>query len=86
MLKRRANHDGGTGVIGDLWSALVARLSASEPSEDLPTAETVIKAIALAKGKLRGHEYFLTKTEMIGICEQWLAEKMLKRRARSPMR
>jgi hypothetical protein len=61
----------------------VARLPASEPSEDLPTAETIIKAIALAKGKLRGHEYFLTKTEIILVCEQWLTEKMLKRRARS---
>ena len=62
----------------------MARLSATERGADLPAAETVIKAIALAKGKLRGHEYFLTKTEMIGICEQWLIEKMLKQRARSP--
>jgi hypothetical protein len=39
-----------------------------------PEAEVVIRAIALASGKLPGHEYFLTKSQMIQICRQWLKE------------
>jgi len=42
------------------------------PAVTLPTALTVIRAIALAGGKLKGSEYYLTKYQMIGLCQRWL--------------
>ncbi len=43
--------------------------------EDLPTALTVIKAIALADGILLGGEGYLTKYQMIQLCKAWLDRK-----------
>lgn len=47
----------------------------------LPSAKTVIQVIALADGKLKGHEYYLTKLQMIAICKTWLT-KTQKRKSR----
>lgn len=58
----------------NLSSAAVARDPATNGGEDRPAAETIIQAIALAKGKLPGHERYLTKYEMIALCQQWLKE------------
>lgn len=48
----------------------------------LPTALTMIRAIALADGKLKGHPDYLTKYEMIAICREWLRRRALKRKAK----
>jgi hypothetical protein len=40
---------------------------------DLPSAGTIIQAIALAGGKLPGHEYYLTRQNMVDLCRRWLA-------------
>jgi hypothetical protein len=48
-------------------------MPAADAGEDRPAAETVIQAIALASGKLPGHERYLTKYEMIRLCQAWLA-------------
>ena len=42
---------------------------------NIPTAQTVLKAIAYADGKLRGHPDYLTKLQMI-----YLAKKILELR------
>ena len=44
------------------------KLSARVPIK-APTFLTVIKAIALAEGKLKGHQYYLTKKQMIAIAK-----------------
>lgn len=41
---------------------------------ELPSAETVILAIALAGGKLKGHQRFMTKYDMVRLCKAWLKE------------
>ncbi len=40
-------------------------------ADNLPTALTVIKAIAAA-GRLKGHEDYLTKTQMIALAKAFL--------------
>jgi hypothetical protein len=47
-------------------------IEAEERATDYPTALTLIKAIACADGRLRGHEDYLTKMQMIGLCKAWL--------------
>lgn len=37
-----------------------------------PSARTVILAIALADGVLKGHPAYLTKYQMITLCRKWL--------------
>lgn len=37
-----------------------------------PTALTIIKKISLADGKLKGHEDYMTKYEIIRLCKLWL--------------
>lgn len=39
---------------------------------NLPTALTIIKAIALADGRLKGSPRYLTKYQMIRLCKNWL--------------
>lgn len=41
----------------------------------LPTALTVIKAIAAADGVLPGGENYLTKYRMIKLCQAWLKSR-----------
>jgi len=46
----------------------------NKPSK-LPTALTVIKAIASAEGRLKRSPHYLTKLQMIHICKTWLIRK-----------
>lgn len=40
--------------------------------KNAPTALTLIKAVAAADGKLKGHPRYLTKLQMITLCRRWL--------------
>lgn len=44
-------------------------------SSGVPSAETIIHAIALAGGKLQGHARYLTKYDMIRMCQEWMRQK-----------
>lgn len=42
------------------------------PNTKLPSARTIIQAIALADGKLKGHELYLSKLQICALCKAWL--------------
>jgi len=50
----------------------------SEKERKLPTALTVIKAIAAADGKLKTSPAYLTKLQMIRLCKNWLKNRRFK--------
>lgn len=54
------------------------RTTGSRESTSLPIALTVIKAIALSDGVLRGGERYMTKYQMIELCRKWLASRRMR--------
>lgn len=48
-------------------------------ADTLPSAVTVIKAIAAASGKLKGHPDYMSKNDMARLCYNWLRKRAAKK-------